>query len=41
MGQDETIDDSAHLLGENEQLRTDKMQLENSNHILRKYKKIY
>lgn len=31
----------AKLLNENERLRLEKMELENSNHILRKFKRIY
>jgi len=39
MGQDTF--NSAQLLRENEKLRDEKLELENSNHILRKFKKIY
>lgn len=31
----------AEILNENERLRNEKLELENSNHILRKFKKIY
>ena len=31
----------AEILSENERLRNEKLSLENSNHILRKFKKIY
>ena len=34
-------EDQARILRENEQLRTEKLELENSNHILRKFKRIY
>ena len=32
---------NAEILQENERLRNEKMELENSNHILRKFKRIY
>lgn len=31
----------AEILSENERLRNEKLELENSNHILRKFKKVY
>ena len=31
----------AQILNENERLRNEKLELENSNHILRKFKRIY